>query len=116
MARARAAPLLAKVCNCSKDATPLPLSAVAAIPMSTSATLAGVTPSMPKRSKSAALSAGVGVLPAAVASRRLTRLANASISATVSTASVVCSPNTWLSRARPWMLVATAPSVTPMRW
>ena len=116
MAAARAAPSVATACSWASEAMPLPLSAVCAMPVTTSARLAAVTPLSPKVAISASLKAGLALPPAAVVSRRLTRSASASSSVTLSTALALCRPISSLNRARPWVLVAIAPRLTPTRW
>ena len=53
--------VLVKPCSADRDAMPLPLLSVAAMPASTAARLSVVTPVTPIRASSLAVNAGVGV-------------------------------------------------------
>ena len=85
-AAASAAASEAMVCRAARLDTPEPLSAVAVMAASTATRLSGVTPESPMAARSAAVSAGVTVLPAAISNIRETMEARAAISAWVLTA------------------------------
>ena len=115
-ASARAMAVSARLCSWLRLARPEPSSAVAATSCKKTAMAESVKPLRPSCAKSAAVSTGLPVLPAAVVSRLLTVAARVLSSPTLSTLAVVCAPRLSLSKARPEVLVAIAPKLTPMAW
>ena len=92
------------VCSFASVFTPLPSSAVAAIAFRIAGIRSAVAPVRPSATRSARLSAGVGALPAAVASTREAAPPKVSISAIESTPVASWAPTTSLSSATPLAL------------
>ena len=92
--------LLAMSCNCARVRVSMPVSSLAAMAPSTAARLPLLTPVTPILPRSSAVSAGVGVPPAAAVWMALAMRARVSISSTVSTPLAACLSMMLLSRLR----------------
>ena len=105
--------VFAIVCSSPTVSEPVPSLAAAAMPAMTAERLLAVTPVMPTAARSAAVSAGTGLPPAAMSWIALAITAKALISATVSTLVVSLPPMMLLSRSKLAGVVAAAPIFAP---